>query len=208
MIVSPAAKAPPGTTGVPGSRPDGRINGLPVPEAGAPLAKILEEARWAYETFTADDVNAPEIARKVASLSPRLTVYSGFGGQLVGEALLRAASPLLHVHSGYLPRYRGSTTIYYSMLAEGFCGATALLLDRGIDTGPVIARRRYPLPPRGFDIDHLYDGMIRADLLTRVLKSWAKKGSFPRVRNQDADEGETFYVIHPVLKHLALLSLK
>lgn len=33
--------------------------------------------------------------------------------------LLSWAFPLLHIHSGWLPDYRGSTTSYYSLLERG-----------------------------------------------------------------------------------------
>jgi methionyl-tRNA formyltransferase len=143
----------------------------------------------------------------VRELAPRLIIFSGYGGQLVKPALLELDIPLLHVHSGWLPDYRGSTTLYYSLLSERRCAASAILLDAHIDTGPVVARKHYPAPPAGTDIDRRYDPAIRADLLREVLARYHSDGRLPLESQQRSDEGSTFYVVHPVLKHLALLSL-
>ena len=76
-------------------------------------------------------------------------------------------------------------------------------VDQGIDSGPIVARRHYP-PPPGIDVDLVYDSVIRADLLVRVLRDFAETREWPRI--EDTGSGTTYYVIHPVLKHLALLS--
>ena len=65
--------------------------------------------------------------------------------------------------------------------------------------------RRYPLPPQGIDVDRLYDPAIRADLLIRVLRDMSAAAA--QAQPQDMRTGHTYFVVHPVLKHLALLSL-
>ena len=122
------------------------------------------------------------------------------------EGLLGLGIPFLHMHSGWLPEYGGSTTLYYSWLTERRCAVTAFFMDLKIDNGPIIQRRRYPTPPPGIDVDHLYDGAIRADMLVRVLSGVFRDGRFSTVSGNG--KTRTYYVIHPVLKHLALLSLE
>ncbi|MBT8363651.1 MAG: CDP-glycerol glycerophosphotransferase family protein, partial [Deltaproteobacteria bacterium] len=107
----------------------------------------------------------------------------------------------------WLPSYRGSTTVYYSLLNDRNCGVSAILLSKNIDEGPLVGRRTYPPPPADVDIDYVYDGVIRSNLLISVLQDYIEKGYFPDIYQQDANEGYTYYVIHPVLKHLAILSL-
>ena len=98
---------------------------------------------------------------------------------MVPEEMLGLGIPFLHIHSGWLPEYRGSTTVYYSLLNDGDCGVTAILLKPEIDNGDIVARKKYPAPAYGVDIDHLYDNAIRADLLSEVLAELDEK---PRVR--------------------------
>lgn len=137
------------------------------PDLGVPLDETI--AAWAVERLPSETINDPALCAAVAAAKPRLVVFSGTGGELVGPGILGLGAPVLHIHSGWLPDDRGSTTVYHSLLRRGDCGVTALFLDVGIDTGAIVARRRYPAPTAGTDIDHLYDGAIRADLLVHVL---------------------------------------
>jgi methionyl-tRNA formyltransferase len=139
---------------------------------------------------------------------PRLVVFSGFGGEILKKDLLDSGAPLLHLHAGRLPDYRGSTTVYYSYIRERRLGVSALFLRERIDQGPVIARKWYPPPPPGMELDYLYDSAIRADLLVQVMTEWARYGKFRRLIRQSPNEGTVYYVIHPLLKHVALDHLR
>ena len=183
---------------------EGQDKDLFLPDTGIPLAETCAGACWNVQQCPAGDVNDPDLVKHIRDLQPRCIVYSGYGGQLVGQEVLGLGCDILHLHAGWLPDYRGSTTVYYSWIAEGRTAVTALLLDQGIDSGPIVARQHYPPPPPGIDVDLVYDSAIRADLLVRVLRDFAETGEWPRVQGGAA--GETYYVIHPVLKHLALLS--
>ncbi len=76
-----------------------------------------------------------------------------------------------------------------------------------LSNGPVIRRRVYPAPEDGTTIDLYYDPLIRAELLVDVLGEYARNGEMPQ-EPQDPGAGETYYIIHPVLKHIAILSCK
>ena len=58
------------------------------------------------------------------------------------------------------------------------------------------------------DIDHLYDNQIRADLLSETLDELLKISLSKMIISQNQQDSTTYYVIHPVLKHLAILSIK
>jgi len=184
-----------------------QVAGIFLPDLNIGLADSLRAANVPQTRLPERDVNAPEVCAAILELAPRLIIFSGYGGQLVRAPLLELGIPLLHVHSGWLPDYRGSTTLYYSLLAERSCAASAIVLDARIDTGPVVARKHYPAPPAGTDIDRRFDPAIRADLLLQVLRGYHSTGHLAQEPQQGHDVGNTYYVIHPVLKHLALLSL-
>ena len=183
-----------------------RLHGVLLPDLDEPLSSSIDKAKIAVTTLATRDINAAEVAEQVNRLAPRLVIFSGYGGQIVGAGLIDLGVPLLHVHSGWLPDYRGSTTVYYSLLEERRCAASAIILDNDIDTGPVLARKHYPAPPLGTDIDRRYDTAIRADLLLDVLRNYHATGRLT-IEQHQRDAGQTYYVIHPLLKHLALLSL-
>jgi methionyl-tRNA formyltransferase len=181
--------------------------GLFLPDLDTPVADTCGHAGWRTACTAAENVNDPSVVEWIASARPRLVVYSGYGGQIVGTHALGQGAPFLHLHAGWLPDERGSTTLYYGLLRAGRCGVSAILLEREIDTGPLLARRCYPKPPPGVDVDYLYDSAIRADLLVRVLRHYAVHGRLPDAVPQEAACSSIYYVIHPVLKHLALLSI-
>jgi methionyl-tRNA formyltransferase len=181
--------------------------GLFLPDLRIPLEETCSGAHWPIHRNPASDVNHPAILEFLQQRRPSLVIYSGYGGQIVKEPLLELKIPFLHVHSGWLPDECGSTTIYYRLLIRGNCAASAFILTREIDAGPILARKEYPPPPAGMDIDLLYDGAIRADLLIEVLKKVGAKGQVDKTIARDS-AGTMYYVIHPVLKHLAILSIK
>ncbi len=165
----------------------------------------VESYAWSFEQCAEKDLDSEPLQQLLSGLSPELIIYSGYGGQLVPNCILNRA-PVLHVHSGHLPEYRGSTTLYHEVVEHSRCGASAILLEPTIDTGPILARETYPLPPAGIDVDYLYDNLIRADLLVRVLKQWAENKELPHACQQ-TEEFPPYFIIHPLLKHVALLSI-
>lgn len=184
----------------------GNKSDIPLPNLQIPLKQTCRFLTAEIIELKADHINSPAILDALDECKPDLVIYSGYGGQIVSRDLLRIA-PFLHIHAGWLPQYRGSTTVYYSIINERNCGVSAILLEPEIDTGSVVARRHFPLPTSDIDVDHVYDGAIRSSVLLEALKEWAKNSSFPRHQQQSDLDSETYYVIHPVLKHIALLSL-
>ena len=136
-------------------------------------------------------------------LSTKILIFSGYGTGIMRPSAFNIGKRFLHVHGGYVPQYRGSTAFYYSILEDGSMGASAIWMNSGIDTGPVLARHKYPLQP-GINIDYILDPLVRADTLGRVLENRVQKGVWPKGLEIPESMGQTYHKIHPVLKHLAL----
>lgn len=183
-------------------------HGILLPNLAESIIQTCSRANIEVSLCGSVDANSEECASCILDAKPLVVIYSGVGGQIVSERTLALGPKFLHMHSGWLSQYRGSTTLYYALLKEDLPGVTALLLDRMIDTGPIVAQKHYPPPSLEMDIDRVYDSAIRADLLVEVMRHYIKVGELSSVMNQNPEEGETYYVIHPVLKHLAILSLK
>lgn len=186
--------------------PSAELAGLLLPDLREEVATCLKRLGWPHENCSADTLEDPALLACIERSDPGLIVYSGYGGQLVPATLLKSY-PVLHIHSGWLPDYRGSTTIYYQILEQGQCAASALLLDETIDTGPVVARKVYPLPPAGLDVDYVYDNAIRADLLASVLANWRQDPNSLKKLPGAEQQTPSYFIIHPLLKHLALLAV-
>lgn len=170
-----------------------------------PLVWTLEQAGIPHQVIPVTGVNDPRVIDAVAARPEDIFIYSGAGGAILRKEILSLGKKFLHIHPGLVPAYRGSTTPYYSILAEGACGASAIFLTEQIDRGPVIRSKRYPMPTDGTTIDYVYDPEIRSDLLLEVLEEYQRRGTL-HATDQPPEQGDTYYIIHPVLKHLAILA--
>ena len=149
------------------------------------------------------DINSEPFIAFLERQPEPVCIYSGFGGVILRQPVLtRSGKKFLHVHGGRAPEYRGSTAFYYSVIREGMLGTTAMWLDEGIDTGPVLKRMKYPCID-GLEVDRVLDAMVRAHTLGEVIKERMATGQFSAGRTIDGP-GVTYHVIHPVLKHFAL----
>lgn len=169
------------------------------------IKSLLDDFEIPYEVSPSTNINELEVIDLLKNRPETVFIFSGFGGVLLRKAILDCGKKFLHVHGGYLPDYKGSTTNYYSLIEEGQMGASAMFLNEAIDSGPVLLRRKFPAPLNLEEIDHVYDSAARAKVLVDVLAKYKKirKWEFELPNNLG---GETFYIIHPVLKHIAILS--
>lgn len=172
-----------------------------------PVLYTLGQEHIPYTHLESENVNDETVYQAISGGNEKYVIYSGFGGQILRQPILSSGKKFLHVHPGIVPNYRGSTTFYYSLLKEGKVGASAIFLDEKIDCGPVLKTKWYELQLPVPNPDYLVDPYIRASLLVDVINEYLDRGEF-EYRFQSSSEGETFYIIHPVLKHIALLSLE
>lgn len=169
-----------------------------------PIKNLLDELGVFYETSTSKDINDIAVVNTLFHRSESVFIYSGFGGVLLREDVLSIGKHFLHVHGGYLPNYKGSTTNYFSLIIENTLGASAIFMSKEIDCGPVLSRRIFPHPPNLQLIDHIYDSAARSKVLVETLQNYLTYGGW-EFELADNVGGETYYIIHPVLKHIAIL---
>lgn len=165
-----------------------------------PLADSLSEQSIQHKDLDTEDPNSKLVHDELKMAKQKLVVPSLPGGCILSKDTLSLGKKFLHVHPGIVPEYKGSTTIYYSMLRDSHIGASAIILSPEIDQGEIVATKKYPLPSDKTKIDYLHDPLIRSDLLIEVLKQ-KKLDSSP----QPKAAAEPYYIIHPVLKHLAIM---
>jgi len=173
------------------------------------IESILKSYKLNY-TVCSSNINTEEVARLMINSNLDLYVYSGYGGVIVKDIILNACKNILHVHGGLLPYYKGSTTNYFSILSESYIGATAIMLTKELDKGPIIASCKTSPPTNKVEMDHIYDSALRARVLVMALKK-LKNLSINAKYLRNTDENTTlsnnyYYIIHPVLKHIAILS--
>ena len=160
----------------------------------------LKNNKLSYKEFDFVDINHPVLIDYIKNSQIDFYIFSG-GGILKNE-ILNSGVKFIHFHSGIVPLYRGSTTFYYSILNEKKCGVTAYDMDENLDTGEVISQKFFEKPDHEF-VDEVYDSHIRSETLIDVIKNnLIEKNQFT-IQNP---EGITYFIIHPILKHIAMLN--
>ena len=178
---------------------------LMLPDLEMGIEKVFDNHGQKYHHVEEHDVNSKNIINQIQAMGPDLVIFSGYGGQILKKELFDLNIPYLHMHPGDIPSEKGSTTIYYSILNRKSCTVTAFLMNEKIDAGDIISKRNYCAPTRNVNIDQYYDNIIRANCLIDALNAISQKKdivSFPL-----KDRSLEYYIIHPVLKNLSILSL-
>lgn len=121
-------------------RPAGR-SGTPTPTPVAVRARELE-----LPVLQPARLRAPESVAELAALAPDLGILADYG-QIVPAAVLDLPRHgILNVHPSLLPRHRGATPVPATIAAGDRQGGVSIIrMDEGIDTGPVVATRAWPL---------------------------------------------------------------
>ena len=119
-------------------------------------------------------LRAPTAIAEIEALRPGLLVLADYG-QIVPRALLDLpAHGALNLHPSLLPRHRGASPVPATILAgDRQTGVTLMLMDEGLDTGPVVAQVAVPLG--GTETAPELEALLAeegADLLRTVLGDW------------------------------------
>lgn len=106
-----------------------------------------------------------------ATVQADLGVVVYFGAIIPAAWLRQFPLGLLNVHPSLLPAYRGPAPIKRALLdGQQRTGVTIIKLDRGIDTGPVLAQQTLPitLVDTNLTLEQKLSG-LGADLMLQVL---------------------------------------
>jgi methionyl-tRNA formyltransferase len=87
-------------------------------------------------------------AALLRGFAPDLVVLAAYG-KLLPQAILEMPPWLcVNVHPSLLPRHRGASPVAATILAgDTSAGATLFVMNRGLDTGPILAQRHAPVYP-------------------------------------------------------------
>ena len=127
------------------------------------------------EVYQPESLRRPEVLQHLASLSPDVILVVAYGKILPTEALDIPQHGCINVHPSLLPRYRGPSPVS-SVILEGEerTGTTIMLMDQGMDTGPILARKAVPIDTGIATTESLTPSLFQvgAELLKEVLPLW------------------------------------
>lgn len=169
-----------------------RIAGQPVPPTLAELT-----AELGTPSVTVDNHNLWDCSEALEAFRPELIVVGGTR-ILAPHVLEIPRRGTLNAHPGLLPWLRGSSSVAWALYKDMQVGSTVHLVEKEIDTGPIITRT--PMPVHRGDT---YEQIVRAVMtLSGVLMADALRTlgeGEVETTLQDPIEGETLRVIPPDL---------
>jgi methionyl-tRNA formyltransferase len=93
-------------------------------------------------------VREPEAQEALRALAPELQVVVAFGQILPRAVIDIAPRGTVNVHGSLLPRLRGAAPIQWAIAnGDRETGVTTMLIDEGLDTGPLLLSRSLAIGP-------------------------------------------------------------
>ena len=116
------------------------------------------------------------VLQEFSQLAPDLVVVAAYGRIIPSELLKVPSRGFLNVHPSLLPTYRGPSPVVTAIL-DGLktTGVSLILLDEGLDSGPILVQRPAPIDP-----DNTVEALtvrlfqIGAELMGETLPLWVK----------------------------------
>jgi methionyl-tRNA formyltransferase len=138
-----------------------------------------------------ESLKGEDVVGELTGLAPELVVVAAYG-QILPRAILNLPRfGCVNIHPSLLPKYRGSSPVASAILqGDNVTGVTIMLLDAGMDTGPVLRQTKVPVSAEdtaGSLTAKL--AQIGARLLLETLPGWLEG----RITPQPQDEAQASY---------------
>jgi phosphoribosylglycinamide formyltransferase-1 len=116
-----------------------------------------------YGAFPSREEWGDELLAQLRQWDGDLVVLSGFM-RLLPPAVVAALSPrILNTHPAYLPEFPGAHAVRDALAAGATeTGASVIVVDEGVDSGPILVQRRVPIEP-GDTEAHLHERIKRVE---------------------------------------------
>ena len=162
-------------------RPSGRGQKL------RPSAVKARAVELGLPVWTPKSLKKKKNQQQLRELAPDVMVVVAYGEILRPSVLDIAPHGALNVHGSLLPRHRGAAPIAGALLAgEKETGVTIMLMDEGMDTGPILATHEVPVAEtdtRGTLFETL--STLGAELLIQTLPRWLAGEITPQAQDHE-----------------------
>jgi methionyl-tRNA formyltransferase len=102
----------------------------------------IEAERTGLRTLQPQKARETEFINELKTLNPSLIVVVAYGQILPSEIIHLPKHGCINIHASLLPKYRGAAPINWAIMnGEEKTGITTMLMDEGMDTGPILLQR-------------------------------------------------------------------
>lgn len=140
-----------------------------------------------FECLQPESLKEEGIQERVSKLAPDVCVVVAYGKIIPPWLLELPPHSCLNIHASLLPRYRGAAPIQRAIMnGEKETGVSIMLLDEGMDTGPVLRQKAVRIAVDD-NAGTLYDKLaaVGAELLGEVLDK-IQEGKITSVPQDDS----------------------
>lgn len=183
-------------------RPVGRKQELtPPPVKQTALAHSLEV------TQPEKIKNNLEFRARLETIAPDAIVVVAYGRIIPKWMLDLPRLGCINLHGSLLPKYRGAAPIQWAVaMGEQFTGNTIMLLEEGLDTGPMLLQQKVTILPEQTSVD-LFEELSRAGapLVVETLAGLADRSLKPQPQDHsqatlarilDREDGRMDFAAH------------
>lgn len=101
-----------------------------------------------YRQFDSREEWGAELQAQIDVWRPDLVVLSGMMRLLPADVVAAWAPRLINTHPAFLPEFPGAHGVRDALAAGAAeTGASVIVVDTGVDTGPILAQERVPVLP-------------------------------------------------------------
>ncbi|GEK86993.1 phosphoribosylglycinamide formyltransferase [Microbacterium aerolatum] len=101
-----------------------------------------------FRSFESREAWGEELGRQLDTWQPDLIVLSGLMRLLPASLVARYAPRIINTHPAYLPEFPGAHGVRDAITAGAAqTGASVIVVDDGVDSGPILAQERIPVQP-------------------------------------------------------------
>jgi methionyl-tRNA formyltransferase len=129
-----------------------------------------------------------EFRAQLEDLAPDAIVVVAYGRLIPPWMLALPRLGCINLHASLLPRYRGAAPVQWAVAnGDVFTGNTTMLLEEGLDTGPILLQRAFGIAPELTAVE-LLDELAwgGAALMVKTLAGLADGSLQPRPQNHAA----------------------
>ena len=139
------------------------------------------------EVRTPKSLKSAEAQEAFAALELDAAVVVAYGLILPKPILDAPRLGCVNIHASLLPRWRGAAPIQRAIMAgDTETGVMTMLMDEGLDTGPVLMAERLAITP-DMTGGQLHDALspLGADLIVRTMAALGRGGITPQPQSAD-----------------------
>jgi methionyl-tRNA formyltransferase len=155
--------------------------------------------------------NNPEFRAQLESIAPEAIIVVAYGRIIPSWMLGLPRRGCINLHASLLPKYRGAAPIQWAIaMGEDITGNTTMLLEEGLDTGPILVQQALYIRPEQTAVDLFAEMAVGgAPLMVETLAGLANGTVTPRPQDHsratlapllEREDGRMNFALHTATK--------